>query len=440
MSSSASTTTFRISDYDCIGFDLDNTLLRYKISSMVQLEFDVLSTYLIEHKGYDPKHLRRPLSEQLDFLQKGLIVDFERGNILKIRADGYIIRAAHGTVHMTDTQIVAAYGPERHWAAVDMFTKDLLCAWNGPAADKMRTLLDFFDMPASLVFARCIDSVDNAIDDGGGVHPTAYNVWPDILDGLLNMYTREHFASGDSDYFEALKRTPADYIHVASAEVISFLKELKKERTTFLLTGSNSDFANLTASHALGADWRDLFDVVVCFAKKPGFFSMQRPFMQLDGHTERLPAITDAAALQLDTVYSQGNWTDLKALLSRKRPVERMLYVGDNLLQDVYAPTTHTGCDAIAICEEMLGERIRDHDESHPDEDLLVSRVWGSYFGRRSRPSLWTDVIRKHARICVPSVDAFARNGLAHEYESFTGESGCDRGFYPREPASFRSE
>lgn len=402
---------------------------------MVQLEFAVLSAYLIETKGYDAKHLQRPLDDQIDFLQKGLIVDFERGNILKIRADGFIIRAAHGTVHMTDAEIIAVYGPERHWHAVDMFTKDLLCAWNGPAADQMRTLLDFFDMPASLVFARCIDTVDEMA--GGGIRPAAYQVWSDILDGLLHMYTREHFADGHSEYFKALKQMPDDYIHVASAEVIAFLKELKRERTTFLLTGSNSDFANLTATHALGADWRDLFDVVVCFAKKPGFFNMDRPFWRLDGHVEQGPVAGDA--LQLNAVYSQGNWNDLKRLLSQKRPVQRMLYVGDNLLQDVYAPTTYTGCDTIAICEEMLGEGIRDVTETHRDQKLLVSNVWGSYFGRRANPSLWTDVIRKHARICVPNVDAFAKNRLDHEYESFTGETGCDRGFYPREPVTFRT-
>lgn len=427
---------FKISDYDCIGFDLDNTLLRYKVSAMVQLEFDVLTQFMVTHKGYDSKHLQRPLSDQIDFLQKGLIVDFRRGNLLKVRADGHILKAAHGTVFMSDAEIEFVYGPERVWTEVELFTKDLLCAWNGPAANKMRTLLDYFDMPASLTFGRCIDTLDEAA--GGRENITEYNVWPDILDGLLHMYTREHFASGRSEYFEALKQCPGEYMHVASDSLIAFLKELKSKKTTFLLTGSNADFANLTAAYTLGADWQELFDVVVCFAKKPGFFDMQRPFVRLNEHgeTETLAA----EDMELNGTYSQGNWKDLMTVLATKSnsvSPPRLLYVGDNLLQDVYAPNCNSKCDTVAIVEEMLAEGLRDSTEVHPDQQLLISSVWGSYFGRQSVPTLWSEVVRKHARICVANVDTFAKNPIDHEYSSFTERVGCTNGYYPSAPKAF---
>lgn len=428
---------FKISDYDCIGFDLDNTLLRYKVSAMVQLEFDVLTQFMVTQKGYDSKHLQRPLSDQIDFLQKGLIVDFRRGNLLKVRSDGHILKATHGTVFMSDSEIEQIYGPERVWTEVELFTKDLLCAWNGPAANKLRTLLDYFDMPASLTFGRCIDTLDEAA--GGRENITEYNVWPDILDGLLHMYTREHFASGNSEYFETLKQCPGDYMHVASDSLVAFLKQLKSKKTTFLLTGSNADFANLTAGYTLGADWRELFDVVVCFAKKPGFFDMQRPFVRLNENgleTETLAA----EDMELNSTYSQGNWKDLMTVLATKSnsvTPPRVLYVGDNLLQDVYAPNCNTKCDTVAIVEEMLAEGLRDSTEVHPDHQLLTSSVWGSYFGHQSAPTLWSEVVRKHARICVANVDAFAKNPIDHEYSSFTKCVGCTDGFYPTEPKAF---
>ena len=72
-----SSSGFRITDYDCVGFDLDNTLLRYKVGNMMRMEYEVLAEYLVE-KGYSKKHLMQPID--VDFLQKGLILDFHRGD------------------------------------------------------------------------------------------------------------------------------------------------------------------------------------------------------------------------------------------------------------------------------------------------------------------------------------------------------------------------
>lgn len=185
------TETFRISDYDCVGFDLDNTVLRYKIAAMVRLEYDVLARYLVERKGYAGARLLRPLDEQLDFLQRGLIIDLRRGNVLKVAADGFIRQAAHGTRFLSDAELVRVYGADRRWELVEAYRADLLHTWDGPAAESMRTLLDFFDMPLSVLFGRCVDTAD----EGREVDLTTvqYNIWPDILEGVFQVYSREHF-------------------------------------------------------------------------------------------------------------------------------------------------------------------------------------------------------------------------------------------------------
>jgi hypothetical protein len=142
------TDVFKISDYDCIGFDLDNTLVRYNISNMVKLEYELLAKYLVEEKGHSQEFLYKPYNDDIDFLQKGLILDFQRGNQLRIGPDGYIQKAAHGTKMMTDAEIVADYGDERKWEVTTEYSGNMLVAWNGPLAEKMRTLLDYFDMPS----------------------------------------------------------------------------------------------------------------------------------------------------------------------------------------------------------------------------------------------------------------------------------------------------
>jgi len=139
---------FKISDYDCIGFDLDNTLVRYNITNMVKLEYEVLAKYLVEQKGHSKEFLYKPYDEDVDFLQKGLVLDFHRGNLLRLGADGYIQRAAHGTKLMTDAEIVDNYGANRKWDVTTEYVKNMMVAWNTPLEKKMRTLLDYFDMPS----------------------------------------------------------------------------------------------------------------------------------------------------------------------------------------------------------------------------------------------------------------------------------------------------
>lgn len=74
---------------------------------MIEMEYRVLSHFLVTEKGHSSKHLKRPMQENIDFLHKGLIIDFARGNILKLAYDGYISKACHGTKPLSDDEIVA---------------------------------------------------------------------------------------------------------------------------------------------------------------------------------------------------------------------------------------------------------------------------------------------------------------------------------------------
>lgn len=427
------TDTFRFAEYDCIGFDLDNTLLRYQIGNVIELEYDIMSRFLVDQRGYSPKYLLQP--PDVDFLQKGLIIDFERGNVLKLGPDGVIHQATHGTKKMAEAEIIAAYGDEKKWEVTSEYCENMLVAWNGPLSEKIRTVLDYFDICATLLFGRIIDSLDEEAHERIGI----YNVWPDILDALVYMYSREHFGQNIGGYFEALKDNPDKYLHKTSPKLITWLRELKKTKTTFLITGSHIDFANFTASYALGPDWPELFDVVVGFAKKPGFFTGHKPFIGLDGSHETDPLTP--CQLERNAIYSQGNWPDLNILLQRLSHKEnpRYLYIGDNLIQDVYTPSKFTKADTVAIVEEMTAEGMKNQPHSHPDARYLQSSFWGSYFVASSdpnleEPSLWADLIKRYARICVPSMDEVAQYSLDHSYNSFTESVACADGYYPAEP------
>lgn len=425
---------FNFNNYDCIGFDLDNTICNYKLLNMVTMEYDILSKFLVERKGYDPEYILRPFHDNIDFLQRGLIMDFGRGNILRVGSDGYIEKAAHGTKLLSDKEISQCYGFLREWNLTTQYVNDLLVAWNGPLEKELRTCLDYFDMPSALCFANCVDALDK-----NGKSPDQYNIWPDILEGLTEMFGRENFSPGKGGFFPNLKANPEKFINKCSDSVLSWLKEAKKHKKTFLITGSHVDFATFTARNCMGEDWKDYFDVVVFYARKPGFFTANRPFLSIDGDNEgpEVQIVHDSGS----HVYSQGSWRELVGLLGHLsgKEIPKVVYIGDNLVQDVYTPSKFMHCDTVALVEEMYGEGIKGTNERHPDYYVLSSKMWGSYFSTKDyygqpMPSLWSDIIHRHSKICIPSLKAIASNPLNHDYTTFSENDFSTTGFYPGEP------
>lgn len=403
---------FRFTDYDCIGFDLDNTICRYKVGPMIQLEYDILAKFLAEEKNYSKKHLYKPIEDNIDFIMKGLILDVENGNVLHLGENGKILRGSHGTIELSKQELSNYYGPDCRWHVTDIFAKDPLHTWNGPISEKMRTLLDYFDMPAGLIFARAVDGID---EEKG--KQRCYNIWPDILEGLQVMFNRDHFQLNKGGYFPSIKENPSNYIHKCSDSVTEWLMSLHENRILFLITGSNVDFASHTAENSMGAQWRDFFDIVIFFAKKPGFFTQDRPFLVLEGFQELGPVNVDK--LEKRGMYTHGNWNGLYQFLKKYSSKEepKILYVGDNLVQDVYTPAVHTPCDTVAICEELEAEGVGGHEKQHTDEKYLVSSTWGSYFYHGQEQTIWKSIITNHAKLCIPSLEYVASKPIDYEYK-----------------------
>lgn len=405
---------FKFSNYDCIGFDLDNTLARYKVGNMIEMEYDIISKYLIRKKGFSEKHLSKPLDH--NFIMKGLIIDNDNGNVLRISPTGEVIQATHGTKWLNKNEILQYY-PNRHWEPTDLFSENPLQTWNGPHSECMRTLLDYFDIVISLVFARVIDSIDESRNEKNN-----YNVWPHLLESLVYMFDRNHFKSDNGEYFPEIKANPAKYYYKCSDQLRNWLKSLKDSgKRLFLITGAHVDFASHTAENTIGKDWREFFDIVICFAKKPGFFTMKRDFIGLDGFTESGPI--GYKDLVTGGIYTHGNWNDLekfmKHLSNSINP--KVLYIGDNLVQDIYTPHVHSKCDTVAVCEELEAERRTISKNSwHPDEQFLCSTIWGSYFhfDNPKSATIWGEIIESHSKICIPSLEYVASYPITQEFTS----------------------
>jgi hypothetical protein len=94
---------------DWLGFDLDHAVARYKTPALMRLVHDCLVHQLVHLKGYPPAALglphdyaathgpdaqpgmgSAPSAYQPHFTAKGLIFDFEAGDLVKLDENGHV--------------------------------------------------------------------------------------------------------------------------------------------------------------------------------------------------------------------------------------------------------------------------------------------------------------------------------------------------------------
>ncbi|XP_031567807.1 5'-nucleotidase domain-containing protein 1-like [Actinia tenebrosa] len=176
----------KISDYDCIGFDLDHTVIQYKLSNLYTLTYKFLTTFLVKEKGYDASLLDSSLEDHKDFILRGLILDADKGNLIKLDKHGCILRASHGTTPMSDKEILDCYGEKRKFLLFEELKSSMIKRHRHISS--FRIFETFFDLPAALVAAKLVDVID-----AKSGRPEKYTFWPDIMEAFILNFSPSSF-------------------------------------------------------------------------------------------------------------------------------------------------------------------------------------------------------------------------------------------------------
>lgn len=251
-------------DYDVIGFDCDHTLAQYNLYNLFKDTYETMAEYLVTKKGYNKEMFKFDPS----FCSRGIVLDLETGNFMKLGHDGRILRAFHGTKPLPKKEYEREIWPHHEELSKTMTN----------IGTRYRIFENFFDMASSLLCAQIIDHLDEKYEG----KPDSYNVWPDVVPAIKYVYIPDPYKASNSMFFMRWIKETRRYLEEGGTKLKEWLVRMKMDgRPMFILSSAYEDFAEATLKFVLGDDWGKYFDFSVFLAEKPRFFYENNPFYHL---------------------------------------------------------------------------------------------------------------------------------------------------------------
>lgn len=318
-----------------VGFDLDYTLAEYKIAFDL-LAYDGAVRKLIA-MGY-PKEVASFKYDPKRY-QRGLLIDKQRGNVLKLDRHKYVKVAYHGLSKLESAERKAIYA--RSFEAQPTFSP--------PEYASIDT--DFLLVDVCL-FCQLVDLKDRFPEQLLQSYATIYQQVRRAVD----------LCHCDGEIKDPVAVEPAKYIY-ESPELAAMLSQLKLGgKQVFLLTNSLYDYTKVVLEFLLGPHWLNYFDLVICGARKPGF--LLDPYLPIfrvntaDASLQNIEMGSEALAqraLSEGKVFQGGNWNHLHRML-RLQTGSALMYVGDHMYSDILRSKRTLGWRTVLMVPELCHE------------------------------------------------------------------------------------
>ncbi|EAU68037.1 HAD superfamily (subfamily IG) hydrolase, 5'-nucleotidase, putative [Stigmatella aurantiaca DW4/3-1] len=254
------------------------------------------------------------LAFEPELVIRGLIIDTEKGNLLKANRFGFVKKALHGTRPMGFEAQRTEYArtivdlSERRW----MFLNTL------------------FSLSEACIYAQLVD----LLDDGKLPGPMGYS---DLYDIVRRSLDAAHMAGRLKAEIIA---DPERYVLPEPETALALLDQRNAGKKLLLIT--NSEWAySVPMMHAAfdpylpsGMTWRELFDVVIVSARKPEFFTTRSPLFEVVDTGGEALLRPYSGLLKPRTPYFGGSAVELERHLGLSG--DEILYVGDHMFGDVH--------------------------------------------------------------------------------------------------------
>lgn len=338
--------TLNLKKIKMIGLDMDHTLVRYHSENFERLVYEYSIRALIRNSDYPPAI--ENLKFNYEAAIRGLVIDSQNGNILKLSRYGLIKKCRHGT-HLMNHEAQTKFYRSTY---VDLNDTNYM------AVDTA------FSISLCVLFSQLVDCKDE--------HPEQFPSYKQIAQDVLNAVDYVH-AQGDMKKYIIAHHQ--DFIQI-SPEIVQGIRRFKQHgKTFFILTNSDYHYTrqllNITIEPFLepGETLGDLFPYIITLANKPRFFYDNLRFLQVDPETGLMSNLES----QFNPgIYQGGNAKSLTQFL--KIEGDEILYIGDHIYGDIVRLKKDCNWRTALVVEE-LGDEIKRQNQAQPIEFEIIEHM-----------------------------------------------------------------
>ena len=323
--------TLNMRSIQAVGFDMDYTLVHYDEQEWEARAYEHVQRRLLQ-RGYPVEALRFDAT----LFARGLIIDLRLGNIVKANRFGYVTRAAHGTALLAHEVQRAAYSQ----------------VWVDLSEPRWVFLNTLFSLSEACIYAQLVELLD------AGLLPRELTY--QSLHGLVSEAMNAAHLEGELK--AEIIADPERHVVLDEALPRALLDLKQAGKRLFLATNSEWHYTREMMRYTFdrflpGAGWRDLFEVVVVQAKKPGFFDGSAVFEEVVDDAGNLRPCT--GMLRAGRCYRGGNAQLLQDYLGVAG--EAILYVGDHVYADVHVSSQIRRWRTALVLRELEAEVAEEH-------------------------------------------------------------------------------
>lgn len=329
--------TLNLRKIQYLGFDMDHTLVRYHSREFEHTTHDLVLQKMVS-SGY-PESIQK-LPFDYDLAIRGLVIDKQKGNLLKVSRHGAIRAAYHGTQPMDFSD------QKKHYSSTYIDLRD----------SRYSSVDTAFSISTANLFMQLVDCKDK--------NPQLK--LPDYETMATDMMNSVDAAHRDGS-LKAIVRSNLEKYIVKDPEVVAGLERYRKhDKKLFVLTNSDFHYTKLLLDYSINPylknhkDWSELFEFVVTSAQKPRFFVDNTKFLRvnpLDGSMRNqegklTPGIYQGGCASVFTRDLQLDGDDI-------------LYIGDHIYGDILRLKKDCNWRTAMVVED-LEEEIRKYALVNP--------------------------------------------------------------------------
>lgn len=248
--------TLNLRAIKAVGFDMDYTLVHYRVEAWEREAFDRALEKLAA-RGWPVVDLRFDLG----FATLGLILDLELGNVVKANRFGYVTRASHGTRMLDFEEQRRTYS-------------QVLVDLSNP---RWRFVSTLFSLSETSLYAQLVDLLDRALLPTATGYGDLHRIVRQSMDEVHIMGALK----------EAIMADPGRFVELDPELPLALLDLKFAGKKLLVITNSEWPYTSAMLAFAFdrylppGRSWRDLFDLVIVSARKPLFFTQSSPVFEV---------------------------------------------------------------------------------------------------------------------------------------------------------------